>query len=160
MKYIKGGKRIYGNRSKSHKPDQKKLDELEKEFFKMAEGRGPDSKLIAVRIPTWLDLTMRMEAEAIGLSYSHYLRGLLSWKYQGRLLLMALNGGQYSPKEMEMENIIDDIKLAGDFLDDVKAIKQYERFVLGVLDEFKKAKKKLNKILERKSVGTKKKPKK
>ena len=105
-----------------HKPDKKKIAQIEKDGIAYMEAGKSANKLVALRIPDWFDMLLRVEAEKDGITYSDHMRRLLMWPYLPKTLLVAMSRGMYTPSEKDREKGFGMRKPLADFYHEMEKI--------------------------------------
>ena len=155
MQYMKPGVNIWRvNPILTHIPDQRKIKGFERELKNLEEvgASVPQNKLIAIRIPRWLDLQMRLDAENLGTTYSDFVRQLLWWKYEPAELLASLKSGDFIPDEKDKESLMASIHLALNFNMYAKMVDRTREWVDGVMDQYQTLSDELDKFLSGKNI--------
>ena len=109
----------------AHPPDQKKIRSIIKKY----KNKSSQSELLSVRVPDFLNEMLKTTAEIKGISYSDYVRNLLTWPFMVHILEDSLKSGHYSSKveaELSIKEELDRIDL---FLIEVGRVRAAEDIV-------------------------------
>ena len=118
----------------AHPPDQKKIRSIIKKY----KNKSSQSELLSVRVPDYLNEMLKTTAEIKGISYSDYVRNLLTWPFMVHILEDSLKSGHYSSKveaELSIKEELDRIDL---FLIEVGRVRAAEDIVNTIKDQLQR----------------------
>ena len=116
-----------------HPPDKKKIQRIIKEY----KNKSSKSELVSVRIPDFLNRMLKVTAERKGISYSDYVRNLLSWPFLVTVLEDAIKEGVFSTKDEAEATLNEEVQRIDLFLKEIERIHTAEKFIRGMKDHYK-----------------------
>ena len=118
----------------AHPPDQKKIRSIIKKY----KNKSSQSELLSVRVPDYLNEMLKTTAEIKGISYSDYVRNLLTWPFMVHILEDSLKSGNYSSKLEAELSIKEELERIDLFLSEVGRVRDAENIVNTIKDRLER----------------------
>ena len=126
-----------------HPPDEKKIRGIIKKY----KNKSSKSEMVSIRIPDFLNEMLKVTAERKGISYSDYIRNLLSWPFLVTILENSLKYGFFSTKEEAESSLNEEIQRIDLFLNEVERIYFAEKAIKEVKNHYKKMIRDINRVV-------------
>ena len=108
-----------------HPPNENKI----KRIIKKYKNKSSKSEMVSIRIPDFLNEMLKVTAEREGISYSDYIRNLLSWPFLIPILENSLKDGFFSTEDEAKLELNEEIKQIDQILMDVERITFAEKAI-------------------------------